>query len=249
MSSTSNSTSFTGAEIIAAKLKQAGCKRAFGIPGGEVLAIMGAMDDLGISFHLAKHENAAGFMAEGAWHAESPGSRAPAILLATLGPGVANAINIIANAQQDRVPLIFLTGCVDAAEAETYTHQVFDHQAVLRPLVKASFRATTSTVGVMMEKALALAFEGQPGPVHIDVPIAVAENESVEVLHELPPIAGPIMQLPGPLLASAIEALNNAERPLVIAGWMQWNEGAGPAITQFCETHKLPLITTYKARV
>ena len=67
----------SGADIIAAKLKQAGCKYAFGIPGGEVLAILGGLDDVGIEFHLAKHENAAGFMAEGAWHAEQSGSRAP----------------------------------------------------------------------------------------------------------------------------------------------------------------------------
>ena len=148
----------TGAEIIAAKLKQAGCKRAFGIPGGEVLAILGGLDDVGIDFHLAKHENAAGFMAEGAWHGEDSGSRAPGILVATVGPGVSNAVNVIANAMQDRVPLIFLTGCVDHAVAETYTHQIFDHQAILRPVVKATFRASAGTIGVMMEKALDIAF-------------------------------------------------------------------------------------------
>ncbi len=240
--------SLTGASIIADKLKQAGCKRAFGIPGGEVLAIMGALDDVGIDFHLAKHENPAGFMAEGSWHAEDIGSRAPGILLATLGPGVANAVNAVANAMQDRVPLIFLTGCVDAAEAETYTHQVFDHQALLRPIVKASFRATKGTVGKMMEKALALAFEGQPGPVHIDVPISVAEGNSDETLYPLAPLAGPTMQVPGPQLAEAIEALNGAKKPLVIAGVDAVTEGVGPALTQFCETHNIPLVTTYKGK-
>lgn len=112
----------TGATIIGEKLKQAGCRHAFGIPGGEVLAILAGLDDAGITFHLAKHENAAGFMAEGVWHAEAPGSRAPAILVATVGPGVSNAVNVVANAMQDRVPLLFLTGCVDNAVAETYTH-------------------------------------------------------------------------------------------------------------------------------
>ncbi len=238
----------TGAQIIASKLKQAGCTRAFGIPGGEVLAIMGALDDTGIEFHLAKHENAAGFMAEGAWHAEPVGSRAPGILLATIGPGVANAVNVIANAMQDRVPLIFLTGCVETAEAETYTHQVFDHQAMLRPIVKASFRASSGTVGVMMEKALAIAFEGQPGPVHIDVPIGVAEEVSEELLRDLPALSGPTMVAPTPLLGEAIEALNNAQRPLVIAGVDAVQEGAGPALADFCEKHSIPLLTTYKGK-
>ncbi len=49
------------------------------------------------------------------------------------------AFNVVANASQDRVPLVLSPAVVDAAEAESYTHQVFDHQATLRPLVKASF--------------------------------------------------------------------------------------------------------------
>lgn len=238
----------TGARIIAEKLRQAGCKRAFGIPGGEVLAIMGALDEVGIDFHLSKHENAAGFMAEGAWHAEEPGSRAPGILLATLGPGVANAVNVVANAMQDRVPLIFLTGCVDGAEAETYTHQIFDHQAMVRPIVKQSFRATSGTLGVMMEKALTIAFDGQPGPVHIDVPIEVAEGISAEKLYDLPSPPAPTMQVPGPVLAQALEALNGAERPLIIAGLDTVNEAAGPALTRFCKAAQIPVMTTYKGK-
>ncbi|MBY0612786.1 MAG: thiamine pyrophosphate-binding protein, partial [Beijerinckiaceae bacterium] len=57
----------TGADIIATRLFAAGCRHAFGIPGGEVLALIDALDRAGIAFHLAKHENAAGFMAEGVW--------------------------------------------------------------------------------------------------------------------------------------------------------------------------------------
>ncbi|MEL7272738.1 MAG: thiamine pyrophosphate-binding protein [Pseudomonadota bacterium] len=243
----------TGADIIAAKLAQAGCRHAFGIPGGEVLALMGALDEAGIAFHLTKHENAAGFMAEGVWHAEpapenGKRGRTPGILLATIGPGVANAVNVVANALQDRVPLIFLTGCVDAPLAETYTHQVFDHQAMLRPIVKATFRASPGTLGVMMEKALAIAFEGQPGPVHIDVPIGVAEGETQEVLRDLQPLPNPTMQQPGPKMAQALEALNSAERPLVIAGVDAVTDNASQALTRFCEDHGIPVLTTYKAK-
>ena len=238
----------TGAHIIAQKLKQAGCKRAFGIPGGEVLAILTGLDEAGIDFHLAKHENAAGFMAEGAWHAEASGSRAPGILVATVGPGVSNAVNVIANAEQDRVPLIFLTGCVDIDVAETYTHQIFDHQAILRPIVKASFRASTGTIGVMMEKALAIAMDGQPGPVHIDVPISVAEGESSEVLQELMQAAPAAMTAPAPIVGDGIDALNSAERPLVIAGVDAVTENAGAELTAFCRRHNIPVITTYKGK-
>ncbi len=127
----------TGAERIARALSAAGATHAFGIPGGEVLALVDALERAGIRFLLAKHENAAGFMAEGLWHVTG----ALPVLVTTLGPGVTNAVTVIAHALQDRVPLVVLTGCVDQALAESYTHQIFDHQAMLRPLVKASFRA------------------------------------------------------------------------------------------------------------
>ena len=204
----------TIADRIARRLAGAGCRHAFGIPGGEVLALMQALDAAGVGFTLVKHENAGGFMAEGTWHATG----APGVLLATIGPGVVNAVNAIANAQQDRVPLIFLTGCVDAYEAETYTHQVFDHQAVLRPIVKASFKVAADTADVVIEKALQIALAGQPGPVHIDVPIAVATREAPPARpapHELP---APVMPATGPALDKAREHLRRAGRPLVIAG-------------------------------
>ncbi|AXS39351.1 thiamine pyrophosphate-binding protein [Breoghania sp. L-A4] len=240
----------TGADIIAASLKVAGCSTAFGIPGGEVLALVDAMSLAGIRFVLTKHENAAGFMAEGAWHAEATDSNdaAPGILVATLGPGMANAVNVVANAHQERVPMIFLTGCVDEAEAETYTHQVFDHQAVLRPIVKASFRASAGALAPMMQKALALACEGQPGPVHIDLPISVAEGRTTEV----PParIAPPpsLRDTPAAGLDETRALLAAANRPLVIAGVDALNEGAGDAIAEFCKAAGAPLITTYKAK-
>ena len=233
----------TGADIIGQALAQAGATHAFGIPGGEVLALMQGLKDAGIDFVLTKHENAAGFMAEGLWHATG----APGVLVATLGPGVANAVNTVANAHQDKVPLIFLTGCVDAAEAETYTHQIFDHQALLRPITKASFRAQTGAVGAMIAKAIAIATSGQPGPVHVDVPIGVAEGASDEPeRHAFAPIAPTVAQ--SEPLDAVRELLATAVRPLAIAGVDAVNEGAGEAISRFCRAHRIPLITTYKGK-
>ncbi len=233
----------TGADVIAEALAAAGCRYAFGLPGGEVLALMEALDRAGLKFTLTKHENAGGFMAEGTWHATG----APGVLLATLGPGAANAANVIANALQDRVPLIFLTGCVDAAEAETYTHQVFDHQAMFRPIVKASFKAAPGAIAPMMEKALRIATEGQPGPVHIDVPIGVAEGSSTETPRALIHPA-PAMAAPGPDLDRARRMFAQAKRPLAIVGVDAVNEGAGRDITGFCRLYGVPMISTYKAK-
>jgi acetolactate synthase-1/2/3 large subunit len=233
----------TGADIIGAALARAGATHAFGIPGGEVLALMQGLDGAGLRFVLVKHENSGGFMAEGLWHMTG----ALPVLVATLGPGVANAVNVVANAMQDRVPLIFLTGCVDAAEAETYTHQVFDHQAMLRPVVKGSFRLVAGAVGAGVAKAIALATSGQPGPVHVDVPIGVAEGLATEAPY--PPLAVAMPGLPLPAaLDEARSVLARSQRPLAIAGVDAVNEAAGPAITAFCRAHRIPLITTYKGK-
>jgi len=86
----------TGADMLVARLASAGATHAFGIPGGEVLALVDALERAGVRFCLARHENAAGFMAEGLWRTTG----APPVLIATLGPGVANAVNVVANSRR-----------------------------------------------------------------------------------------------------------------------------------------------------
>lgn len=240
-----------GADLIAARLYAQGCRIAFGMPGGEVLALVEALEGAGIRFVLTKHENAAGFMAEGFWHAQSAmnpnAPHAPGILVATLGPGAANGVNVVANAHQDRVPLIVLTGRVDPSEAESYTHQVFDHQALFRPITKASLMASKGAVARVIDRAIQIATEGQPGPVHLDVPISVAEGEENAAPFTRPAPA-PAMAAPSPALEAAHALLKKAQRPLVIAGVDAVNQQASAAITTFCEGFNAPLITTYKGK-
>ena len=231
----------TGADVIASRLRAAGATHAFGIPGGEVLALVDALERAGIRFELARHENAAGFMAEGLWHVTG----AVPVLVATLGPGVSNAVTAVAHAQQDRVPLLFITGCVDQALAESYTHQVFDHQALLRPIVKASFRAAPGTEALVIDKALAIARFGRPGPVHIDLPIPVAEARA----KPSPAAAAmaPAASIPADLEA-ARAMLAAARRPLVLAGLDLVNENAADALRRFLDQTGAPLLTTYKGK-
>ncbi len=234
----------TGADIIAKRLFNAGCRHAFGIPGGEVLTMIDALDRVGMQFMLCKHENSGGFMAEGTHHATG----APAVLVATIGPGVANLTNVVANAFQERVPMIVITGCVDAKVASTYTHQVFDHRALLDPISKASFTVVDGAVDVIIDKALAIAMDGQPGPVHIDLPIAIAaslQSGDGEVLRGL---VSPSAPAKGEHLEAARAALNNAKRPLIIAGTDALNQNAGDEISKFVKEFNIPLITTYKAK-
>ena len=100
-------------------------------------------------------------MAEGTHHMTG----APGVLGATVGPGAANAVNVTANAEQDRVPLIVLTGCVDPADAVTYNNQVFDHRDVFRPLTKASSTVPDGNVAALLAKARANDLEARTGHV------------------------------------------------------------------------------------
>ena len=234
----------TGADIIAKRLFNAGCRHAFGIPGGEVLTMIDALDRVGMQFMLCKHENSGGFMAEGTHHATG----APAVLVATIGPGVANLTNVVANAYQERVPMIVITGCVDAKVASTYTHQVFDHRALLDPISKASFTVVDGAVGVIIDKALAIAMDGQPGPVHIDLPIAVAASLQSGDGDVLRGLVSPGAPAKGEHLDAARTALRNAKRPLIIAGTDALNQNASDEISKLVEGFNIPLITTYKAK-
>ncbi|WP_316014330.1 thiamine pyrophosphate-binding protein [Roseobacter sp. HKCCA0434] len=227
------------ADIIAARLYEAGVRQAFGVPGGEVLEIIDALTRAGIEFVLARHENAAGFMAEGAWHATG----APGVLVATVGPGMANTVNVTANADQDRVPLIVLTGSYDDATTLRYTHQIFDHRAVLRPVVKESFEARIGACDVMIDKAVARACDPQCGPVHVDLPVKVAVAD-----HPAPRGAriAPLSACCPAGLDGAQARLAEAERPLILAG-LDALPGA-QRIADLARAHAIPVITTYKAK-
>ncbi|MBY0613691.1 MAG: thiamine pyrophosphate-binding protein, partial [Beijerinckiaceae bacterium] len=173
---------------------------------------------------------------------------APAVLVATIGPGVANCVNVVANAHQDRVPMIVLTGRVDAAEAETYTHQVFDHQALMRPITKGSYLASKGAVSTVISRALTEALAGQPGPVHIDLPIAVAESEEAIAFDSAPLVLGRVGPAQSGDLDRARAILSAARRPLVIAGVDAVNQNASPEIEAFCRRYSAPLITSYKGK-
>ena len=233
-----------GAEIIARRLAEAGCRHAFGIPGGEVLALVDALEAAGIAFHLCKHENAGGFMAEGVHHHDG----APAVLVATIGPGAANLVNVAANALQDKVPMIILTGCVDEAEAASYTHQVLDHGAFLGPVTKASLKAVHGAVDVLVDKALNIALDGQPGPVHLDLPITVATAAQPEAAPVRRPSVSPMAPAAGAGLDQARRWLDEARRPLVIAGVDVLNQNAAKEVAGFAHRFNIPLITTYKGK-
>lgn len=235
----------TAVDRIAQRLYAAGCRYAFGIPGGEVIAMIDALDRAGIDFILTKHENNAGFMAEGVYHMTG----APAILVTTVGPGAANAVNVVANAEQDRVPMIVLTGCVDAEEVLTYNHQIFDHTAIFGPITKASYTLGDEAADVLADRAVALALDPRPGPVHIDLPMGRQRRKSPPALIRPRAMGSATAPAPGPDLDQARDWLAGAERPVMIAGLdVLTSPGGADAVAALSRDFGIPLITAYKAK-
>ena len=231
-------------DYLAERLFEAGCRRAYGLPGGEVLTLIDGLAKAGIEFILVKHENSAAFMAEGDFHRTG----APGILVATLGPGAMNGVNAIANALQDRVPLIVLTGCVDSDEAQTYTHQVMDHSAVFSAITKQSFRLTVQSCDIIADRAVCLATDPRPGPVHIDIPISVASAEVSLPKRSRRAFTSKNVPVEGSNLDQARSWLANAKRPVMIVGVDALNDRASVAIKRFCEAFNVPFVTSYKAK-
>ncbi len=244
------------ADIAAATLAAAGIRHAFGMPGGEVVTFVDALERAGIRFVLARNETAAAMMAAGA----STLGGAPGLLVTTLGPGLANAVNGIADAVQERIPLIVVSGVVERSLRGRYTHQVTDHAALLASLVKASFEIDATNVAETVHRAVALATTPPYGPVHIDLAPDIAAAASAE---DMPTRRS--RPLPGPIdpHTSAVDALRTrlavALRPLVIAGFEAARDGAGGwpvhrhrddargALARLM-AHGIPVLTTYKAK-
>ncbi len=233
------------ADIVAKTLHAHDVRHAFGVPGGEVVTLIDALQTAGITFHLARHETSAAIMAAGA----SAMTAHPELLVTTVGPGLANAVNGIADAVQERVPLVVISGVVDRATRARYTHQVIDHAQLLRPLVKASFEIEPESAASTVARALAIAMTDPMGPVHLDLSPAVAAASSMETSIPAPPkrFAAPVSGAE-PAVRFLLERIQGADRPLLIAGLEAARSQAGPALQHLAETIGAPVITTYKAK-
>ncbi len=225
-------------EAVAATLHAHGVRHAFGMPGGEVVTLIDGLEKAGIAFHLARHETAAASMAAGA----SVCTGTPGLLVTTVGPGLANAVNGIADAAQEHVPLVVISGIVDRATRARYTHQVIDHAQLLRPLVKASFEIECESAGPTVARALALALAEPMGPVHLDLSPAVAAMIDPDPRTLSPTnILAPAIGAADPAIQTLAQRLSKAERPLILAGFEAARADAGSSILRLAEAISAPV--------
>ena len=120
------------AELFVDCLENEGVTRVFGVPGEENAALLLALDASPIEFILTRHEQGAAFMAE--VHGRLTGE--PGVCLGTLGPGAANLVTGVANANMDRVPLIAITGQAGMERWHKESHQAMDVVGMFKPITK-----------------------------------------------------------------------------------------------------------------
>ena len=151
----------TVSEVLARTLRTAGIDSVFGLPGGENAEVLDSMRKEGLDFVLVRNESSGVFMAD--VHARLTGS--PAVALATLGPGAANAYCGMAHAFLDRSPVILVTAESDQRTLGTYTHQVLDLESAFEPVTKVTKHLTDVDTQSTVESVLSIATGGRPGPV------------------------------------------------------------------------------------
>ena len=228
----------SGAEIIIKLLKIHGINQIAGIPGGANLPMYDALAKHGGIRHvLARHEQGAGFIAQG--QARSTGK--VGVFFATSGPGATNALTAIADAMLDSVPIICITGQVPQSLIGTDAFQEIDTYGLSVPITKHNYfvRSASELLEVIPE-AFRLAKEGRPGPILIDVPKDV-QNEIIEIECWPEPLALPkpeIRDLKN--LELMAQLINQSERPIIYFGGGAIHSDAHEALLRLVERIQSP---------
>ena len=158
----------SGAELIVQLLERQGVDIVAGIPGGAVLPLYQALGaSTQIRHVLARHEQGAGFIAQGMARV----SGRAAVCIATSGPGVTNLLTAIADAKSDSIPLVCITGQVSRHLMGTDAFQEVKTGYLAETITKANFIArSASDLHDLIRESFRFAVGGRPGPVLIDVP-------------------------------------------------------------------------------
>ncbi|HFV9213882.1 TPA: acetolactate synthase large subunit [Enterobacter roggenkampii] len=240
---TSTKTRFTGAQLIVHLLERQGITTVAGIPGGTVLPLYDALSQSTQIRHvLARHEQGAGFIAQGM--ARTQGK--PAVCMACSGPGATNLVTAIADARLDSIPLICITGQVPSSMIGTDAFQEVDTYGISIPITKHNYLVRDiAELPQVISDAFRIAQSGRPGPVWIDIPkdVQTAEIE-IDVLPE-PGERAPAPEFSAESVRDAAAMINAAKRPVLYLGGGAIN--AADKIRQFAEKANLPTTMTLMA--
>jgi acetolactate synthase I/II/III large subunit len=234
----------TGAQILWDALVRQGVTDVFGYPGGAILPAYDAMLGYPVRHILVRHEQGATHMADG--YARASGKVGVAI--ATSGPGATNMVTGIATAMMDSSPIVCITGQVGSKLIGSDAFQETDITGITLPITKHNYLVTRAQdIAPAIFEAFAVAKSGRPGPVLVDitkdaqqssceVDWAAAEPHLTEAFDEALPGDGDYRD--------AVELINKAERPLILAGHGIMQSGAERDVLLLAERADIPIAVT-----
>ena len=233
----------TGAEIMARELKKHGVEYMFGIVGFPVQPIAKAAQEIGIKYVGMRNEQAASYAAQAAGYLTGR----PGACLTVSGPGVIHALAGLANAEQNCWPMILIGGASPVYQNGMGAFQEENQVQLAAPYCKFAHAVEHARrIPFYVEKAVRTSIYGRPGPVYLDMPddIIREEVEDADIVEAAPVADPPRMQAMAGDIEAALEALESAERPLVIVGkGMAWSR-AEDEVRAFIERTQLPFLAS-----
>jgi acetolactate synthase-1/2/3 large subunit len=236
-----------GGKALMKALEKEGVKEVFGLPGGANLPMYDELYKSDIRHILVRHEQSAAHMADGFGRV----SRKPGVCFATSGPGATNVITGIATAQADSAPMIAVTGQVPVKMIGKDAFQESDIIGIANPCVKYSFQPReASEIPEVVRKGFYIAETGRPGPVLIDIPKDVQQNEAPMNFPDEFRIRGyhPWTDPDIVQIEKAIDMLLAAEKPIILAGGGVTISSAFAELQSIAELLMIPVVTTFKGK-
>lgn len=242
----------TVTEYVARFLKSKNAPAAFQLSGGMIAFLTDSIHTFGATPLIHnRHEQAAGFAAEGATRITG----IPSIAMGTSGPGATNLITPIASCYYDSVPVVFITGQVRTDEIKQSAgqrqngFQELDICEVVAPITKKTWRITSSAqVPIVLEEAWKVSLDGRPGPVLIDLPIDIQQHQ---IGDDLPMYETEsrlnltdIDNLMISQIKKVVHLLKEAENPLVLVGGGIRTAKATKKLADFLQSSNLPYVAT-----
>ncbi|WP_297455352.1 biosynthetic-type acetolactate synthase large subunit [Persephonella sp.] len=236
-----------GADIVIDVLLEEGVDTVFGLPGGAIMEVYDALYGAPLKNILARHEQAAAHMADG--YARATGK--VGVVLATSGPGATNLVTGLATAHMDSVPMVAITGQVPRNYIGTDAFQEADVVGITRPITKHNFLVTDiKDLALILREAFYLARTGRPGPVLVDIPKDITQQEYD---YKMPTIKDVEDALPGykphyegnPVqIKKAAELIRKAKRPVLYVGGGVIIGNASEELRELAELTRIPVTTT-----
>jgi len=208
-----------GARRVVKTLESLGVSVIFGIPGIHNLDIYTALTESDICHVTARHEQGAGFMADG--YARSTGETGVALVIS--GPGLTNILTPMAQALHDSIPMLVISSQIPApyiGRGCGFLHELPDSVALAGGVSKQSFRVNLpGEIQEIIESAWHLASSGRPGPVHVEIPMDILAGKCPGDQCPSAGTSNPAMPpLPEKALNQAADLLGNASFPVIIVG-------------------------------